>query len=264
MYNGKHKSFKTVLYRAMKHQFCSDLSEEQAADYALELIRRSNLGFVFGEKPKYIAIRNYRGKIPNDLIYIRGARYYTGPNVKQHIYDTTPDFIDEDILRDLSVPFSEFHPIKYTGNIYQSSYHCNGKEVGDIDCNITYTINNNYIFLSEECGVIELSYRNLILDNEGYPMIPDNQSFEDALYYYILKEHLFGLLAVGKVSQGFYEKIEQEYSWAIGQASNNLKLAGMDHWEETMNGIRRLLQPQNASDYGYKELHNREKIRKTF
>ena len=262
MYNGKHKSFKTVLYRAMKHPFCSDLSEEQAADYALELIRRSNIGFAFGETTEYVSILNYRGRIPDDLIYIRGVRFYTGPDVIQYIQDETPDFISQEDLNGLLTPHTNFLPVKYTGNIYQSSYHCKGKEIGDIDCNITYTINNNYIFLSEECGLVEVSYRNLILDDEGYPMIPDNQAFEDALYYYILKEHLFGLRAVGKVSRDFYEEVKQEYTWAIGQASTSLKLAGMDNWEETMSGIRRLIQPQNLSDYGYKELHNREKIRK--
>lgn len=263
-YNGKHKSFKSVLWRAMKHSFCSDLSEEQAAEYALELIRRLNLNFSFGETTKYVCVKNYRADLPHDLIYIRGLRYCTDNNIENYILDTTPDFINENDLNGLIAPSTKWLPVKYSGNIYQSSYHCNGKETGDVDCNITYTINNNYIFLSEQTGLIEISYRNLLLDDEGYPMIPDNQSYEDALYYYILKEHLFGLLAVGKINQNFYNKIEQEYSWAVGQASSSLKLAGMDNWEETMVGIRRLIQPQNFSDYGYKELHNREQIKKTF
>ncbi len=43
MYNGKHISFKRILYRAMRHPNASDLSLEQAAEYAFELIRKLNI-----------------------------------------------------------------------------------------------------------------------------------------------------------------------------------------------------------------------------
>lgn len=263
MYSGKHKSFKSVLYRATKHAFCSDLSEEQAADYALELLRRLQLPFAFKEDTKYINIKNYRGSIPSDLIFFNGMRFLISPLPAQVTYDTTPEFItDTNLLSYFTNSNTKWLPIKYTGDIYHSTYHCNSNVTQNCDVDITYKINNNFIFLSTEEGIIEISYRALMIDKEGYPMIPDNQSFEDALYYYIIKEHLFGLLAVGKVTQSFYDKVEQDYSWYVGQATNNLKLAGMDHWEETMNGIRRLIQPQNLSDNGYKDLYNRERIKK--
>jgi len=261
MHSGKFKSFKSVLWRAMRLPLCSDLSEEQAADYALELIRRLGLTFSYGEGTAFANIRNYRASIPEDLIYIRGVRYLTEEDPLQVTYDTTPDFItDEEGINYLTSRL-DWIPVKYTGNIYQSSYHCKGQSFQDLSGDISYTVNNNYMYLSEATGVLEFSYRKILLDDEGYPLIPDNQSFEDAVYYYILKEHLFGLLAVGKVVQSFYNKIEQEYNWAVAQASNKLKLVNTDHWEATMNGIRRLIQPQNFSDSGYKELHRREQIK---
>lgn len=264
MYNGKHKSFKSVLWRVLKHEFCSDLSEEQAADYALELLRRLKMPFAFEDCPAFLNIKNYRAKIPNDLIIINGMRLYVGELYALTTYDTTPDFITDEnsIQYYLSQPERVWQPIKYTGNIYQSSYHCSGNAGELYETDVTYRLNNNYIYLSVESGILQLSYRKLMVDEEGYPLIPEDQSFEDALYYYIIKEHLFGLMIMGKVSEGAYNKIDQEYTWAIGQATNALKLAGMDHWEATMNGIRRLIQMQNFSDWGYKELHKREQIKK--
>jgi len=264
MNNGKHKSFKSVLWRLKKHPFCSDLSEEQAAEYALELIRKAKLALSFGDEPAYVCVNNYRGAIPNDLIYIKGIRYYTSNDIIDYIKEETPDFIKQADINSFITPGTNFLPVKYSGNIYHSSYHKHGKEYNDVDCNITYTVNNNHIYLSEVCGLLEVSYKSLLMDEEGYPLIPDNQAYEDALYYYILKEHLFGLWTVGKVTDKAYNKIEQEYTWAIGQAGTSMKLSGMDNWETVMTGIRRLIQPQNLSDYGYKELHNREQIKKRF
>ena len=264
MYNGKHVSFKTVLWRAMNQSFCSDLSEEQAADYALELIRRLQIGFSFGDSVEYSTIRKYKAKIPDNLVYLKGVRYITknGANTNL-VYSTTPDFIkDNAIISEIS-KLPNWLPAKYTGYIYHSSYHCEGQNYpDDVACDVTYTINNNFVNMSEEEGIIQISYKSLLVDDQGYPMIPDDQSFQDALYYYIIKEHLFGLRAVGKISQSFYEEVKQEYAWAVGQAQNNLKLAGMDQWESAMNGIRRLIHDHNQADDGFKNLHRKEQIRK--
>lgn len=240
MTNGKFISFNRVLYRAMRHPNASDLSEEQGAEYAYELIRNLGMPLSYEEKTQYSEIEDSRVKLPNNIIYIRGIRYK----------------LDNDLVN--------WYPVKYTGNIYQSSIHCPDYIDNSCPDDITYTINNNYVFLSESKGAIEISYRALVLDEDGYPMIPDNQAFEDALYYYILKEYFFPLVGVGKITQYFYEMIKQEYAWAAGKAQNSLMLAGMDHWESTMNGIKRLIQPQNSSSTGYSELHKQEQIRKRF
>lgn len=264
MYNGKHVSFKTVLWRAMNQSFCSDLSEEQAADYALELIRRLQIGFSFGDAVEYSTIKKYKALIPSNLVYIRGIRLIRDIEMnKAFELESTPQFIkDSNQLQYLS-QIPNWLPAKYTGYIYHSSYHCEGQSYPDNQaCDITYTINNNYVNMSEEEGIIQISYKSLLVDDQGYPMIPDDQSFQDALYYYIIKEHLFGLRAVGKISRDFYEEVKQEYAWAVGQAQNNLKLAGMDQWESAMNGIRRLIHDHNQADDGFKNLHSKEQIRK--
>ena len=262
MYNGKHISIDRVLYRAMRHPHAEDLTGEMAAEYAFELIRTLGIPLSYKEDNYYAPIDNYRVKLPDDLIYIRGVRF------KVDSVDTDNDTTeDEEFFEGLERQLEgrvNWIPVKYTGNIYQSSYHCEDYLDEACKTDITYTINNNYAFLSEPEGAIEISYRGLILDEEGYPKIPDNQPFENALYYYILKEHFFPLVGVGKISQYFYEKLEQEYAWAAGKAQNALALASMDHWEATMNGIRRLIQYQNFSDYGYDELHRREQIKKSF
>jgi len=239
MYNGKNKSFQSVLWRVMKHSFMSDISEEQAADYAYELIRRIKMGFILNQTTETIKINNYKAKIPEDLLTMRGMRY------KQKVDDTS------------------YLPVRYNGDIFSSGYHCEEYNQ-DISSDVLYTMNNNYIDINQQNGYLEISYYGILLDDDGYPKIPDDQSFEDALYYYILKEHLFGLMAIGKISDLFYSKVEQEYAWAIGQATNSLKLAGMDHWDTAMKGINRMIHDQGMNSQGFKGLHQQEKIRKRF
>jgi hypothetical protein len=243
----------------MRHPNASDLSEEQGAEYAYELVRRLGIPFSFTEKTYYGVIKDSRVKLPQDIVFVRGMRYHMTTDEIESI-NSDDNFYDN--LTIYLTNYVNWIPVNYTGDIYQSSFHCEDYIDNQPKSDITYTINNNYAFLSESKGAIELSYRGLILDDEGYPMIPDNQSFEDALYYYILKEHFFPLVGMGKISERFYDKIEQNYDWYVGQAENSLMLSGMDHWESTMNGIRRLIQPQNMSETGFSELHKREKIKR--
>mgnify|MGYP003632742282 FL=1 len=239
MFNGKTVSFQTVLWRVMNQSFMSDISEEQAADYAYDLIRRIKMGFLLNAKPETVEINNYKAVIPEDLVTLRGMRYKSSKEDRS------------------------YQSVRYNGNIYSSGYHC--EEYGqDEGSDLLYTLNDNYIDINTKTGFLELSYYGMLLDEDGYPKIPDDQSFKDALYYYIIKEHLFGLLAIGKVSERFYSKVEQEYAWAIGQATNSLKLAGMDHWDTTMKGINRMIHDQSMAAGGFKGLHQQEKIRKRF
>ena len=113
MYNGRHISFNRVLLRAMRHPNASDLTQEQAAEYSFELIRRLGIPLSFSEKTRFIKIRNYKALLPEDIIYLRGIRY--------SIKEETSGALN-------------WMPVRYTGDIYQSSFHCPDYSTEYEDC----------------------------------------------------------------------------------------------------------------------------------
>ena len=54
---------------------------------------------------------------------------------------------------------------------------------------LTYKVQGNIIFTSIKNGTIEIAYNSFKVDSEGYPMIPDNSSFIEALELYIKKQY---------------------------------------------------------------------------
>ena len=52
----------------------------------------------------------------------------------------------------------------------------------DTTFDYTYLITPNYIKTNAETGYIMLAYQAVPTDAEGYPLIPDNQSFIEAIY----------------------------------------------------------------------------------
>ena len=49
----------------------------------------------------------------------------------------------------------------------------------------TYVVTPGYIKTTLKTGYLMLSYQAVPVDSDGYPMIPDNESFEEAIYWYI-------------------------------------------------------------------------------
>jgi hypothetical protein len=237
MFNGKVKSIKSVVYNVIGQSFMTDISEEQAMHYAYDLIRLMKMGFMLDQKVEDVKIKNYKAKIPDKLVTLRGVRYFS------------------DKLN------AEYQPMHYDSDIFQSDFHCNEYRENSL-CEVTYTLNNNYIITNQKEGFINVSHYAINVDEEGYPMIPDSRSFEQAIEYYIMQKHLFGLRALGKVSKDFYEEVKQEYAFYIGQAESDLKLAGMDHWDTAMKGINRLIQDKGAARKGFKGLFREERIKR--
>ena len=65
---------------------------------------------------------------------------------------------------------------------------------------LTYKIQGNCIFTSIEDGNIEISYNSILVDKDGYPMIPDDESFIDAIEKFVKKERYNILFDEGKIS----------------------------------------------------------------
>jgi hypothetical protein len=58
----------------------------------------------------------------------------------------------------------------------------------------------------------------MLLDEDGFPLIPDNQSFKKALEYYIKREYFTILFDIGVITAPVLTNAEQRYAWYVGQA----------------------------------------------
>lgn len=72
------------------------------------------------------------------------------------------------------------------------------------------------IYTSIEKGEIELAYRAIMVDSDGYPLIPDDGTFAIALELYIKKRYFTILFDQGKISHQVLANTQQEYCWAVG------------------------------------------------
>ena len=218
-----------------RHPLMQDIPFETVIDYAVDFIRLVGTPPSFIDKTAIIDIHNYRGELPCDfyeMIQVRLA-YDEKHKVENH----APTFRDT------------------TDSFHMSP---NKPHVSDL----TYKLQGNCIFTAPlEEGKIEIAYKAMPIDDEGYPMIPDNSAFSRALEMYIKKQWFTIQYDLGKISQAVMAKADQDYAWAVGQAQTDLIRPTIDQMESISNMWGTLIPRAQEHRKGFIHTGSREHIK---
>lgn len=224
-------SIRTILDSLLHHPLLQDLTLERAVAYTVDFIRIIGMPTIFQEKTQEVEIENYRGSLPCDfheMIQVRTNFEKCGHYVGGVFRYSTDNFHMSD-------------------KIHESS-------------DLTYKIQGRVIYTSIKEGTIEIAYRAIAVDDEGYPLVPDKSSFSRALELYIKKQYFTILFDLGKISQAVLANTQQEYAWAVGQAQSDLIRPSLDQLESFTNSWNTLIQRTNSHSNGFRYNSVKEKI----
>lgn len=103
-----------------------------------------------------------------------------------------------------------------------------------------YKMSGNYLQTSFETGFVKIHYLAMVVDSEGYPLVPDNENFKTALYWYILKM----LIGAGYQHPVFsYQFCDQEFERIGARALGEIKFPSLDEKARVHNANTRLIAP---------------------
>ena len=225
----KYISLKQILDNILDHPMLKDVSFERAVNHTINFIRIVGCPRIFEEKTATVEIKDYRGVIPYDFNDIIQVRMHNCNNDNYKVFRYSTD------------------------NFHMSE---NKKESFDL----TYKIQGNIIFTSIKNGTIEIAYNSFAVDSDGYPLIPDNSSFINALELYIKKKYFTILFDTGKITPAVYNQVCQDYAWAVGQAQSDLIRPSLDQLESFTNSWNTLVQRTNSHSNGFRYNSVKEKI----
>jgi hypothetical protein len=214
-------SVNVIADRIKRHPLLEDIPFETIVDHAIEFIKIIGVPASFIEKTAWLKVEDYRAELPCDFYSMIQARtdrgdYFRGTNDSFHM---SPDKNKE-------------------GNMFRK----NG---------ITYKIQGNVIFTSmPECHM-EIAYRALPMDEDGYPLVPDNGSYPRALQEYIKMQCFTVLFDQGKIQPQVLQNTQQQYAFYVGQAKNDLVRPSMDQMVSISNMWNRLLPSKKDYNNGF-------------
>lgn len=238
-------SIKKVADSLLRHPMMKGISFEAIIDYTIDFMRIVQCNGFFGEDTATIVINNYRGILPDDFFEINQVRLLGAP-INTPIYETEYK-VDEDgnvyptenkIVTGYKQEYTSTDKVfKYASNTFHtSSPHEN---------ELTYKVQGGFIFTSIKEGAIEIAYQSILIDEDMYPMIPDNSKFTRALELYIKKQWFTILFDMGKLQQPILQNIQQEYAWAVGACETEFQKMSLDKAESFYNSWRTMIPRMN-------------------
>ena len=154
---------------------------------------------------------------------------------------------------------NSLQPLQYGASNFHKSLHCTGCVNENARYEDTYIIDDGYIKTSFESGKICLSYMAFPTDEDCYPLVPDDISFKEAMFWYIYKKILL-FNPMFKVNGIKYDFAEKQWKYYCTQARNAANYPDIDRYESFMNQWVRLIPSLNRHDLGFEQMNTREDL----
>lgn len=168
-------------------------------------------------------------------------RYNTGSFGANHELSTAmPDLLVSDQDN------NEYQPATENGTVFTNNY--------------TYTITGGYLKSNTRSGYIMLSYQAIPVDEDGYPMVPNDESFLEALYWYINMKLSYPEWKAGRIRDAVYYDAKSSWNYYRKQAYGNAMMPDEAQLESIKNVWLRLIPEINANKNFFSTLGQQEYV----
>ena len=158
---------------------------------------------------------------------------------------------------------SSLTPLSYGSSTFPDAIHCPDCVNEVSNAKDSYIIDCDYIKTSFPTGHVCLSYTAFPLDEDCFPMIPDDISYKEAMFWYIFKKMLLG--GYNKPTNRIdYPFADQQWQKYCSQARNSANYPDIDRAESFMNQWVRLIPDVNAHSVFFEELNTRENLNRSY
>ena len=230
-----------------------------------------------------LTVANYKVCLPDDFYLMKqvGSNTTISPTISNEIdtistkMDEIKTLLDENPDQNL---YSQLRDLASRMIILENMYFKNEEVMTTIpygtgtfmnsedctDCAETplkdwYIIENGYIKTSFESGKICISYQAFPVDEECYPMVPDDVSYREAMFWYVFKQMLLG--GYDKPTNRLdYNFADQKWRYYCSQARNSANYPDIDRYESFMNQWVRLIPNLNRHADNFETLNDRENL----
>lgn len=245
IFNGKYTSIYEIILSAYRDSgMDQQINIADAVEWAGEAIELIGGAYQLEDKIEVLLIDCFKTKLPCELHYINGVKGLIKSDAAE--------------IEECEFSISSFTPMIYSSDIYHRYIIPNNSTNSIVNRNLTYKVNDDYLFTNFEKGFIALSYKAVPVDNDGFPKIPDDIKFKNAVKYHIMWKLALLNLKTNKVSSEYYRIIERDRDWYIGAAQTRSHMPSMDMMESIKNNWIRLIPKINQHRDGFKSANMQE------
>ena len=243
----RYTNIRRVLDNLHDHPMLADLTLEQVVRHTVRFIGIHGLSKLYQDKEADVDIHEFRGLLPCDLISITQVKDDCSGICLRSMTDTfTPGLVPPP-------PQPHHSPHPYMPYIPPKA-HGHGEP--------TFKTQGRVIFTSFPEGKVRIAYKAIPVDEDGFPLLIDNENYLACLEAYIKKQVFTVKFDQGKIAAGVLDNAKQEYAWLAGQLQSEFTIPSYSEMQSITNYVTSILSSMRSFDQGFRHLGDREYIKK--
>ena len=244
----QYTSIKRVLDNLSDHRMLKDITLEQVVRHTLRFIAMHGHPQLFQDKIADVEINDFRGSLPCDLVRINQVKdLHTGV-----------------CLRSMTDTFAQGMIAKRKaaeGNRVLEAGRVDAQREAEYVGEPTFKTQNRIIYTSFPKGVVRISYKSTPIDEDGFPMIMDDEIYLAALEAYIKERVFTEKFDNGDINAGVLKNAKDDAVWYSGKLAASMKIPSTSEMESLTRAWSSILVDTNHFDNGFRDFGNREYIR---
>ena len=215
-----------------------------------DLYKLDQVAYSFGGNGGWLAMRKtsasfgvlpVKGTCPPNM-YAQDSSLIPLIKILYNIYDDAEALAklnsDDGLRQTLSMLLNQYTVNSVNGfNIYE-----------DLMKDLQYATKPGYIMTSIMTGYVKISYYAIYTDEEGMPLIPDMESYKEALLWYLGVKHFYPKKLKGLISTQDYYDIRNSYNFYRKQAYAEAMVPTVDDMTSIKNTQLTLYPQVNEED----------------
>lgn len=248
----QYTNIKRVLDNLTEHPLLSDLNLEQVVRHTVRFIGIHGYPKLYEDKEEEIEIEDFRGLLPCDLIQIIQIKDLRTGVCMRAMTDT---FGGRGRKHEKCLdPMNNVKPHKHPHWYIPPFTHYHNEP--------TFKTQGRVLFTSFPHGKVRVAYKAIPLDEDGFPLLIDNEVYLAALEAYIKCRVFTVKFDTGKIQSGVLQNAKQEYAWLAGQVGAEFKVPSVSEAEALTRMYTSLIKSPTHFDSGFRHMGDREYLRK--
>lgn len=257
----QYTSIKRILDDLMEHPLLRDVTLEQVVRYTIRFIALHGYPKLYQDKIDEVEIHEFRGMLPCDLVSIIQVKdaatgiclrsmtdTFTKGLRKKDVFDGHNEYSRQNGLdrldRPIDITRAYIPPMKA------------------VDEEPSFKTQGRVIFTSFSEGCVEIAYKSIPVDEDNFPMLIDNENFIAALEAYIKVQVFTIKFDTGKLNANILQNAQTDYAWKSAELMDEFTIPSTSEMESITRFINTTIVPMRAFDNGYRDLGNREYLRR--
>ena len=248
----QYTNIKRVLDDITDHPLLRDVTLEQVIRHTIRFISLYGFPKLYQDKIDTVEIKDFRGLLPCDLISIIQVKDLDTGICLRAMTDT---FVPKPPVNGNTPPKDMLNNVNSPEGMYIPPMKKYNEEP-------SFKTQGRIIFTSFPEGQLEIAYKSIPVDDDGFPLLIDNETYLNALEAYIKAKVFTVKYDTGKIQAGVLSNAQSDYAWAAHLLQSEMTMPSMSEMESITRMLNTMIKPVTQFDNGFKDLGNREYIRR--